>query len=325
MGVSALLVLAAAVSVQSGAGIAARLFSELPPAAVTTLRLWSAALIMLAIGGRGAARVVADLAKRRAWRDAVATGTFGIFLAVMNFAIYQAFERIPLGIAVTIEFLGPLAVAVAGASAHKTTRLLSLAWVALAAAGVLLLAQGSGGHLDLAGVAWALLSAVGWAGYILFSRATGQRVPGSAGLVIAMCVAAVLVTGPGVAAGAPQMFRPSLLLIGAAIGLLSSVIPYWLEFEALRRVPPRVFGVWMSVQPAVAALIGLAILGQRLSPAEWAGICCVTVASGGAARGGPALSPQALRCGACLPGLRASRARSCGRRGLRCAGWRSRR
>lgn len=325
MGVSALLVLAAALSVQSGAGIAARLFSELPPAAVTTLRLWSAALIMLAIGGRGAARVVADLARRRAWRDAVATGTFGIFLAVMNFAIYQAFERIPLGIAVTIEFLGPLAVAVAGASAHKTARLLSLAWVALAAAGVLLLAQGSGGHLDLAGVAWALLSAVGWAGYILFSRATGQRVPGSAGLVIAMCVAAMLVTGPGVAAGAPQMFRPSLLLIGAAIGLLSSVIPYWLEFEALRRVPPRVFGVWMSVQPAVAALIGLAILGQRLSPAEWAGICCVTVASGGAARGGPALSPQALRCGACLPGLRASRAWSCGRRGIRCAGWRSRR
>ena len=196
--------------------------------------------------------------------------------------------------------------------------------MALAAAGVLLLAQGSGGHLDLAGVAFALLSAVGWAGYILFSRATGQRVPGSAGLVIAMCVAAVLVTAPGVAAGAPRMFRPSLLLTGAAIGLLSSVIPYWLEFEALRRVPPRVFGVWMSLQPAVAALIGLAMLGQRLSAAEWAGICCVTVASGGRRRGGgPALSPQALRCGACLPGLRASRPRSCGRRGIRCAGWRS--
>jgi inner membrane transporter RhtA len=318
VGVSALFVLAAAVSVQAGAGIAARLFSELPPAAVTTLRLWAAALIMLAAGGRGAARVVADLVKRRAWRAAVATGTFGIFLAVMNFAIYQAFQRIPLGIAVTVEFLGPLAVAVAGAR-----RILSLAWVALAAGGVLLLAQGSGGHLDLAGVAFALLSAVGWAGYILFSRATGQRVPGSAGLVIAMCVAAVLVTGPGVAAGAPRMFRPSLLLTGAAIGLLSSVIPYWLEFEALRRVPARVFGVWMSVQPAVAALIGLAILGQRLTAAEWAGICCVTVASGGAAHGGPALSPQALRCGACLPGLHASRPPSCGRRRVRCAGSRS--
>ncbi len=285
---------------QSGAGIAARLFGELPPAAVTALRLWAAALIMLAVGGRGAARAVAGLARRRAWRDAVASTTFGIFLAVMNFAIYQAFQRIPLGIAVTVEFLGPLAVAVAG-----IRRLVSLAWVALAAAGVLLLARGSSGHLDLTGVAFALVSAVGWAGYILFSRATGQRLPGSAGLVIAMCVAAVLVTGPGVAAGAPRMFRPSLLATGAAIGLLSSVIPYWLEFEALRRVPARVFGVWMSMQPAVAALIGLAMLGQRLSAIEWAGICCVVAASAGAARGGAAAAAQALRWGACLPGLRA--------------------
>ena len=276
----AALVLTGAVSVQAGAGIAARLFSQVPPAAVTTLRLWAAALIMLAVGGRGAARAVAGLARRRAWRDAAAAGAFGIALAFMNFAIYQAFARIPLGIAVTIEFLGPLAVAVAGAR-----RLASLAWVALAAAGVLLLAKGSGGHLNLAGVAFALLAAAGWAGYILLSRATGQRLAGPSGLVIAMCVAAVLVTAPGVAAGAPQMFRPQVLATGVAIGLLSSVIPYWLEFEALRRVPARVFGVWMSMQPAVAALIGLTMLGQRLSPAEWAGICCVAVASGGAARG----------------------------------------
>jgi inner membrane transporter RhtA len=265
--------------VQSGAGIAARLFSELPPAAVTTLRLWAAALIMLAIGGRGAARVVADLAKRRAWRDAVATGTFGIFLAVMNFAIYQAFQRIPLGIAVTVEFLGPLAVAVAGA------RLAGLGWAALAGGGVLLLAKGSGGHLNLAGLAFAVLSAAGWAGYIVLSRASGQRMPGSSGLVIAMCVAAAGVTGPGLAVGGAAMFAPADLAFGVAIGLLSSVIPYWLEFQALRRVPPRVFGVWMSTQPAVAAVIGLLLLAQRLSVAEWAGICCVAVASGGAARG----------------------------------------
>ena len=276
----AALVLTGAVSVQAGAGIAARLFDQVPPAAVTTLRLWAAALIMLAVGGRGAARAVAGLARRGAWRDAAATCAFGIALAFMNFAIYQAFARIPLGIAVTIEFLGPLAVAVAGAR-----RLASLAWVALAAAGVLLLAKGSGGQLNLAGVAFALLAAAGWAGYIVLSRATGQRLAGPSGLVIAMCVAAVLVTAPGVVAGAPQMFRPQVLATGVAIGLLSSVIPYWLEFEALRRVPARVFGVWMSMQPAVAALIGLAMLGQRLSPAEWAGICCVAVASGGAARG----------------------------------------
>ncbi len=276
----AALVLSGAVSVQVGAGIADRLFSQVPPAAVTTLRLWAAALIMVAIGWRGAARAVADLIDRRAFRDAAATASFGIALAVMNFSIYQAFERIPLGVAVTVEFLGPLAVAVAGAR-----RPASLAWAGLAAVGVLLLAQGSAGHLDLAGVAFALVSAAGWAGYILLSRATGQRFSGSSGLVIAMCVAAVLVTGPGVAAGTPAMFRLPVLATGVAVGLLSSVIPYWLEFEALRRVAARVFGVWMSVQPAVAALIGLAMLGQRLSPAEWAGICCVVVASACAARG----------------------------------------
>jgi inner membrane transporter RhtA len=279
----AALVLTGAVSVQAGAGIAARLFDQVPPAAVTTLRLWAAALIMLAVGGRGAARATAGLARRRAWRDAAATSAFGIALAFMNFAIYQAFARIPLGIAVTIEFLGPLAVAVAGA--RRPRRLASLAWVGLAGAGVLLLAKGSSGHLNLAGVAFALLAAAGWAGYIVLSRATGQRLAGPSGLVIAMCVAAVLVTAPGVVAGAPQMFRPEVLATGVAIGLLSSVIPYWLEFEALRRVPARVFGVWMSMQPAVAALIGLTMLGQRLSLAEWAGICCVAVASGGAARG----------------------------------------
>lgn len=295
----ATLVLAGAVSVQAGAGIAARLFSQLPPAAVTTLRLWAAALILLAVGWRGAARAVAGLARTRAWRDAGATISFGIALATMNFAIYQSFARIPLGIAVTIEFLGPLVVAVAG-----PRRLISLAWVALAAAGVLLLAKGSSGHLNLAGVAFALVSAAGWAGYILLSRATGQRFSGTSGLVIAMCVAAAGVTAPGVAAGGTAMFRPSLLATGAAIGLLSSVIPYWLEFEALRRVPARVFGVWMSMQPAVAALIGLAMLGQRLSLPEWAGICCVVVASGGAARGAAPVE-GALPWGACLPGLRA--------------------
>jgi inner membrane transporter RhtA len=199
----------------------------------------------------------------------------------MNFAIYQAFARIPLGIAVTVEFLGPLAVAVAGTRAY-----ISGLWVALAAAGVLLLARGSGGHLNIAGVAWALVAAAGWAAYIVLSKATGQRMAGASGLVLAMAVAAALVTVPGVAAGGRSMFRPAPLAEGAAIGLLSSVIPYRLELAALRRVPARVFGVWMSLQPAVAALIGLVMLGQRLSLPEWAGILCVVAASAGAARGG---------------------------------------
>ncbi|HEX3713006.1 MAG TPA: EamA family transporter [Trebonia sp.] len=278
------LVLAGAVSVQSGAGIADRLFSQLPPAAVTTLRLWSAALILLVVAGRGAARALAGLAERRAWTDSVTMLTFGIALGFMNFAIYQAFARIPLGIAVTIEFLGPLCVTVTGTLRGRHRRTAGLGYAALAAAGVLLLAGTVGGsQLNWAGVAWAAAAGAAWAAYILGSKSAGQRLPGASGLVIAMCVAAVVVTGPGVAAGAPAMFRPSLLAAGAGIGLLSSVIPYWLELEALRRIPTSLFGVWMSVQPAVAALIGLAFLSQRLSAPEWAGIGCVVAASAGAA------------------------------------------
>jgi inner membrane transporter RhtA len=293
----ATLVLAGAISVQSGAGFADRLFSQLPPASVTTLRLWSAALILLIVAGRSTARAVAGLAARRAWADGAITLTFGIVLGFMNFAIYQAFARVPLGIAVTIEFLGPLCVTVTGTlrgSRHR--RAAGLGYAALAAAGVVLLAGTVGGtRLNWAGVVWAAAAGAAWAAYILGSKAAGQRLPGASGLVIAMCVAAVVVTAPGLAAGAPKMFRPSLLAAGAGIGLLSSVIPYWLELEALRRIPTSLFGVWMSVQPAIAALIGLTVLAQHLSPAEWAGIGCVVAASAGAAgsglgpddRGGP--------------------------------------
>jgi len=278
------LVLAGAVSVQSGAGIATRLFTQLPPAAVTTLRLWTAAVIMLILAGRPAARAVAGLARRRAWPDAAIAVGFGVVLGFMNFAIYQAFARIPLGIAVTIEFLGPLTVTVTGTLSAGRRRRAGLTWAALALAGVILLAGAiSTAHLNLAGVVWAVGAGTAWAGYIIASKATGQRFEGSAGLAIAMCVAAVAVTAPGLAVGAPKMFRPSLLATGAGIGLLSSVIPYWLELEALRRIPASLFGVWMSVQPAVAALIGLLFLSQQLSVTEWFGICCVMAASAGAA------------------------------------------
>jgi inner membrane transporter RhtA len=315
----ATLVLVGAVSVQSGAGLAARLFSELPPAAVTTLRLWAAALVMLLIAGRAAARAVASLAARRAWADGVITLTFGLTLGFMNFAIYQAFARIPLGIAVTIEFLGPLSVTVAGtlssasrrsASRHRGRRgagphshamlVAGLGYAVLAAVGVVLLAGGLGAiNLNWAGVAWAAAAGTAWAGYIIGNKAAGQRLPGASGLVIAMCVAALAVTAPGVAAGGTGMFRPRFLAVGAGIGLLSSVIPYWLELEALRRIPASLFGVWMSVQPAVAAIIGLVILRQRLSPAEWAGIACVVAASAGAAAAArPAAAANAAEPGA---------------------------
>jgi inner membrane transporter RhtA len=337
------LVLGGALSVQAGAGLADRLFSQLPPASVTTLRLWSAALIMIIVGGRSTARVIAGLTREKAWPEIVITGSFGITLGFMNFAIYQAFARIPLGVAVTIEFLGPLAVTVTGAvlaAGAVRRRTASLAWAALAALGVACLTRGAGGHLNPAGVAWAVAAGAAWAGYIVGSKAAGRRLPGASGLVIAMCVAAVVVTPTGVLAGGARMFRPTLLAAGGGIGLLSSVIPYWLELEALRRVETRVFGVWMSMQPAVAALIGLALLGQRLRAAEWAGICCVVAASAGAARTATVADDQntdrngtdavavtvavavaegALRWGACLPGLPEFRPRCPRRRCGRCA------
>jgi inner membrane transporter RhtA len=211
----------------------------------------------------------------------------------MNYSIYQAFARIPLGIAVTIEFLGPLAVAVV-----TSRRLIDLLWVTLAGAGVALLtgagSPAGGGHgIDLVGLAFALLAGAAWAAYIILSRATGRRFPGASGLTIAMLVAAVVIVPVGVTAGRGALLRPGILATGLAIGLLSSIIPYTLELEALRRVPARVFGIWMSLEPAVAALVGLVMLGQALAVSEWAAIVCVMVACAGAARGSGAQSAQA--------------------------------
>jgi inner membrane transporter RhtA len=298
----ALLVLAGVVSVQVGAGLAARLFSQVSPAAVTGLRLWAAALLLAVLGARGLRREITGLIRRRAWADAAVVVAFGLTLAVMNYSIYQAFARIPLGVAVTVEFLGPLAVAVAA-----TRRAVDLAWVALAGAGVALLSQEGGrvplaahpspghgttapalaghtlGGLDVAGLLFALAAAASWAIYILLSAATGRRFPGSSGLTMAMGVAALAVTPAGVLAGGRSLLRPGVLATGALIGLLSSIIPYSLELETLRRVPAKVFGIWMSVEPAIAALVGLVMLGQSLSLVEWGAIGCVTVASAGAA------------------------------------------
>ena len=274
----AAMILTGIVSVQFGAGLADKLFGQIPPAAVTGLRLWTSAAAMVALSGRGFTRSVRDLRQRRAVADAAIAGSFGLSLGVMNYSIYQSFARIPLGIAVTIEFLGPLAVAVAG-SRH----LRDIGWVVLAAIGVVLLTQGGHGHLNVTGVLFAVLAAVCWAAYIVLSKATGRRFPGSAGLAIAMVVAAVLVTPPAVIAGGSVMFRPAILATGAAIGILSSVVPYRLELESLRRMPTRLFGVWMSLEPAVAALIGVAMLGQQLSVLEWVAIGCVMMACAGAA------------------------------------------
>ena len=279
------------ISVQVGAALAARMFGQVTPAVMTGLRLWTAAVVTAALGAPGLARAVSSLAAERAWRDAAVVTAFGVTLGLMNFSIYQSMARIPLGIAVTVEFLGPLAVAVA-----SSRRLADLAWVALAGAGVALLSNGwaslsserghAGAGQTLAGIGFALIAAVCWAAYILLSRATGRRFSGGSGLAIAMVIAAVVVT-PAAAAGSAghgSLLRPAVLATGAAAGLLSSVIPYRIELEALRRIPARIFGILMSIEPAIAALAGLVLLGQSLSPREWAAIGCVVAACAGASR-----------------------------------------
>ncbi|POM22314.1 Threonine/homoserine exporter RhtA [Actinomadura rubteroloni] len=269
------LILLGILSVQIGAGIAKHLFDRLPPSAVVFLRLLTSAVVLAFLARRALRTVLADHSPRSL---AVAAG-FGVSLCVMNTAIYQAMARIPLGAAVTIEFLGPLAVAVAA-----SRRVRDVGWALLAGAGVVLLARG-GDHLDLVGVGLALLAGVGWACYILLSAATGRRFAGSTGLAAASVVAAAVAVPFGVAAGGTALLDWRLLLLGLGVGVLSSVIPYSLEMEALRRVPPRVFGVLMSLEPAVAALVGVLLLGEVLGGRQWAAIGCVIVASAGATLG----------------------------------------
>jgi inner membrane transporter RhtA len=288
------LVFSGIISVQVGAGLAGRMFSQVGPAGVTALRLWWAALIVAAFGGRALVRVLRGLVADHAWRDLAVAVTFGVVLGAMNFSIYQSFARIPLGVAVTIEFLGPLAVAVG-----SSRRLLDLLWVVLAAGGVLLLTRGGtslasgappGGLAGLSpqatGIGFALLAAACWAAYIHLSRATGRRFSGSSGLVLAMIVAAVVVTGPSAAQANGSLLHPAVLAEGLAIGLLSSVIPYRLELEALRRIPAGLFGIWMSLEPVVAALVGLILLSESLLAREWLAIGLVVVACAGASRSG---------------------------------------
>jgi inner membrane transporter RhtA len=272
------MVLAAASSVQFGAALAATIFDELGAGGTSALRVGLAAVILLAAWRprvRGVPR--ADL-RLVAW--------LGLTLGVMNYAFYAALERIPLGIAVTIEFAGPLGVAVA-----LSRRRLDLAWAALAAAGIVLLADPGGGSVDPTGLALVLLAAAAWAAYILLTARTGERFTGGRGLALAMAVAALVPLGPGIAEAGSDLLEPRYLLIGAAIALLSSVIPYSLETEALRRMPRQVFGVLMSLEPAVAALAGFLVLGQALGARELVAIGLVVAASIGITRSGRAVPP----------------------------------
>ncbi len=259
---------------QFGAALAKGLFEDVGPGGTVFLRVAFAALILLVMwrpSFRG-----------YSWREYGVAAIFGLALAAMNFAFYSSLERIPLGVAVTLEFTGPLAVAVMG-----SRKLLDMVWVVLAAGGILLLAPlGVLGGLDLdpAGVALALLAGCFWASYIILSAKTGGIFPGGTGLTLAMCIGAVALLPIGISQGGLSLLDPKALLIGAAVALLSSAIPYSLEMEALRKLPTRVFGVLMSLEPAVAALVGFIVLSEALEPRAILAIFLVTVAAVGASR-----------------------------------------
>ncbi len=270
------LVLTGILSVQFGAAVAKQLFDEVAPTTVVWMRLATLALLLAALARpRLTGRSVAD------WR--VALG-FGLSLAVMNWAFYQSLARIPLGLAVTIEFLGPLAVALAG-----SRRARDLAWVALAGLGVALLGF-ERGSVTVAGVAFALLAGASWAAYIFLSARTGARWPGLDGLAVASIAGTLLLTPYAVARGGSDLADPRVLGLGLLVGLLSSVVPYTLELLALRRMRPALFGILMSLEPGAAALAGALLLHELLAPLQLLAIGCVVAASVGATRGSTALT-----------------------------------
>jgi inner membrane transporter RhtA len=264
------MVLAAASSLQVGAAFAVTLFDDLGPAGAAFLRLAFAAAVLWAIWR--------PRTRSHPPRDLRVAAAFGVALGLMNWSIYESIDRIPLGVAVTIEFAGPLLVAVIG-----SRRPLDGLWIALAAAGILLLADPGGGSIDALGVLFALTAAACWMAYIYLSKRTGQTFPGGSGLALAMAVGALIVLPAGVIQGGSALAEPDLLASALVVALASSVLPYSLELEALRRLPEAVFGVLMSLEPAVAALAGFVVLGQDLGARELVAIAMVVAASAGAA------------------------------------------
>jgi inner membrane transporter RhtA len=272
------LVVVAITSLQFGAALAGTIFDEIGPAGTALLRsLFAAAILMV---------VWRPSLRGHAPRDVRLLALFGLVLGAMNLCIYESFSRIPLGIAVTIEFAGPLAVAAA-----LSRRRLDLAAVALAAVGIVLLADPGGGAVDALGVVLALVAAACWAAYILIAQAAARVFTGGRGLAIAMAFAVLVPLGPGLVGAGTDLLAPQWLAIGCAVALMSSVLPYSLETEALRRLPAHVFGVLMSLEPAVAAIAGWVVLGQGLRARDIAAIGLVTTASVVVVRAAPPPPP----------------------------------
>lgn len=277
---AAALVLGGVVSVQCGSALATTLFDQAGPGGTVFLRCAFAALVLVLLW-----RPVWRGHRGQPLRD---VALFGLVLAAMNLSFYASLERIPLGIAVTLEFVGPLGVAV-----WRSPSRLDLLWVAFAAAGLLLLAPIGDSSLDALGVVLALFAGTCWGAYILLSARVGRSFAGGSGLAIAMSLSALVLVPVGILDGGSALLDGEVLLAGAGVAMLSSAIPYSLELEALRRLPEGAFGVLMSLEPAVAALVGFIGLDQGLTAQQVLAIGFVLVASAGAlGTAGKAVPPE---------------------------------
>ena len=263
-----LLALLSIISVQMGAAVGKELFQAIGPLGTTFLRLGFAAVFLLLIW-----RPQVRGLRRTQYINIL---LFGVVLAVMNGAFYTAIRYIPLGIAVTLEFVGPLGLALV-----QSRRVKDIVWVLLAVVGIILLAPLGQETVNLLGAGLAILAGIFWACYILCSARVGRSFSGGRGLALAVAVATIAIAPLGISTGGAALLRPQVLLTGVGIAILSSLIPFSLELEALRRLPSRVFGVLMSIEPAVATLIGFLVLHEAIGLREILAIALVISASVG--------------------------------------------
>ncbi|WP_434562251.1 threonine/homoserine exporter RhtA [Pseudomonas sp. Z5-35] len=264
------LLLVAMASIQSGASLAKSMFPVVGAQGTTTLRLIFASLIMLLLLRPWRAKLTAQ-----SLRTVV---IYGLALGGMNFLFYMSLRTVPLGIAVALEFTGPLAVAI-----YASRRAIDFLWIALAVIGLLLLIPtgAASASIDLTGASYALGAGVCWALYILFGQKAGAD-NGVQTAALGVMIAALFVAPIGIVHAGAALLTPSLIPVAIAVAILSTALPYTLEMISLTRIPARTFGTLMSVEPAVGALSGLLFLQEYLSLAQWTAITCIILASIGA-------------------------------------------
>ncbi|HJP89520.1 MAG TPA: EamA family transporter [Candidatus Limnocylindrales bacterium] len=260
------LLIGSIVSIQVGASIAVHLFPAIGPVGTTFLRLLIASPLLILAFRRS---IDATLRRNAGWLV-----LFGFTIAATNLAFYGAISRIPLGLAVAIEFVGPL-----GLAALTSRKPLDFAWIGLAAVGLGLLTPEIGSTLDPLGVGLALVAGAGWAGIVVLSRRVGQRVTGNAGLAFAMVAATAFALPFELAIGGLEHLDLELLGAAAVVAVLSTALPLSLEFEALKRVTPRTYGIFMTLEPVVAAVAGAVLLSQALDSKLVVAVACVTIAA----------------------------------------------